>query len=89
MIFFQLGLKQKKTTGKYIIIQKYFWSCFNLWPAAPRFILFLKKNTADPDQIASEKAIWSGSILFFQIGAAGQGHFWIQGHHLNNLVEVH
>ena len=30
-------------------------------------------NSADPDQLASEKANWSGSTLF-----AKGGHIWVQ-----------
>ena len=29
------------------------------------FLTIAFKNTVDPDQIASEEAIWSGSTLFF------------------------
>ena len=35
---------------------------FKPCPAEPRFILFLK--IVDPDQIASDEAIWSGSTVF-------------------------
>ena len=35
---------------------------FNPCPAVPKFILF--ENTVDPDQMASDEAIWSGSTLF-------------------------
>ena len=33
-------------------------------PVEPRFIFFFKKNTVDPDQMASSEAIWSGITLF-------------------------
>ena len=29
------------------------------------FLTFAFKNSVDPDQMASEEAIWSGSTLFF------------------------
>ena len=29
------------------------------------FLTIVFKNTVDPDQMASEEAIWSGSTLFF------------------------
>ena len=50
--------------------------------------LSILENAADPDQLAFDKAIWSGSILFFI-------HFWKHcrsrsaGFWWNNLIRIH
>ena len=44
-----------------------------LWLTLVMLIKVIGHNSADPDQLASEEANWSGSTLF-----AKAGHIWVQ-----------
>ena len=52
---------------------KLYWEWFNPCPAEK---VYLFENTVDPDQLTSEKAVWSGSTLFYTVSPMSTKLHW-------------